>query len=185
MMPWHRHHQLPKASLLAQRQAQRRKQAIDNSLAEDPIEDICRHLACANSWLYTWRERYDASHPAWAQERSTRPKSHPTHTPEHVERAVVSLSLPWRPHGTGGGVTALLQALTQPGIEPLPSRRTLYRLVRRHHKEVQERGSRAASVLCPVWTDLLLGPQWSTLDGCCSSPEPAPHGRACDVHPGV
>src|SRR5712691_11164638 len=135
MMPWHRHHQLPKASLLAQRQAQRRKQAIDNSLAEDPIEDICRHLACANSWLYTWRERYDASHPAWPQERSTRPKSHPTHTPEHVERAVVSLSLTLRHNGTGSGVTAIMPALIQQGIAPVTSRRTLSRMLRRHHKE--------------------------------------------------
>jgi hypothetical protein len=137
MLPWHRPHQLPKASLLSQRQAQRPKQAIDNSLAEDPIEDICRQLACAKSWRDTWRDRYDAHNPAGAQERSTRPKSHPTHTPEHVERAVVSLSLTLRHTGTGGGGTAIMPALTQQGIAPVPSRRTLYRLLRRHHKEVQ------------------------------------------------
>ena len=122
---------------MSQRQEQRRQQAIDQYLAEDPIEDICRHLACAKSWLYKWRERYDAHNPAWAQERSTRPKSHPTQTPEHVERAVVSLSLTLRHNGTGGGVTAIMQALTQQGIEPVPSRRTLYRILRRHHKEVK------------------------------------------------
>jgi transposase-like protein len=137
MMPWHRHHQLPKASLLSQRQEQRRKQAIDTYLAEDPIEDICRQLACAKSWLYKWRDRYDTDNPAWAQERSTRPKSHPTQTPEHVERAVVSLSLTLRHNGTGSGVTAIMQALIQQGIEPVPSRRTLYRILRRHHKEVK------------------------------------------------
>jgi len=38
----------------------------------------------------------------------------------------VSLSLTLRHNGTGGGVTAIMQALTQQGIEPVPSRRTLY-----------------------------------------------------------
>ena len=121
---------------MSQRQEQRRQQAIDNYLADDPIEDICRHLACAKSWLYKWRDRYDASNPAWAQKRSTKPKSHPTQTPEHVERTVVSLSLTLRHDGTGGSVTAITQALTQRGIEPVPSRRTLYRILHRHHMEV-------------------------------------------------
>jgi Homeodomain-like domain len=39
-------------------QAQRRQRAIDRYLAGDPIEDICRELACSKSWLYKWRDRY-------------------------------------------------------------------------------------------------------------------------------
>jgi len=137
MIPWHRHHQLPKAFLLSQRTEQRRKQAIDTYLAEDNVEDICRQLACAKSWLYKWRNRYDAQNPAWAQERSTRPKSHPTQTPARVEQAVVSLHLTLHHNGTNGGVVAIIQALAQQGVEPVPSRRTIYRILRRHHKEVQ------------------------------------------------
>src|SRR6266853_6327348 len=129
MMPWHRHHQLPKASLMSQRQEQRRLQAIDHSLAEDKVEDICRQLACSKSWLYKWRNRYDAPNVAWAQERPKRPKNHPTQTPEHVEGAVVSLHLTLRHNGTGGGVTAIMQALAQQGMEPVPSRRTIYRIL--------------------------------------------------------
>ena len=122
---------------MSQRQEQRRLQAIDHYLAEDKVEDICRQLACAKSWLYKWRGRYDAHNPAWAQERSKRPKNHPTQTPESVERAVVSLHLTLRQNGTGGSATAIMQALTQQGIEPMPSRRTIYRILHRHHKEVK------------------------------------------------
>ena len=143
MMPRHRHHQLPKASLMSQRQEQPRKQAIDTYRAEDPIKDICRHLACAKSWLYKWRKRYDAQNPAWGRERSTRPKPSPTQTPDHVAQVIVSLYDTFRHNGTGGSATAIIQALTQHGIEPVPSRRTMYRIVRRHHKEVTSRGSRA------------------------------------------
>ena len=129
--------QLSKETPRSRHTEQRRKQAIDQYLAADKVEDICRQLACSKSWLYKWRNRYDANNPAWAQERSKRPKSHPTHTPQHLEQAVVSLPLTWHHHGTHGGVVAIIQALAQQGVEPVPSRRTLYRLLRRHHKEVQ------------------------------------------------
>ena len=76
---------------MAQHTEQRRHQAIDQYLAEDKVEDICRQLACAKSWLYKWRNRYDAHNLAWVQERSTRPKHSPTQTPAHVARAIVSL----------------------------------------------------------------------------------------------
>ena len=122
---------------MSQRTAHRRHQAIDQYLAQDKVEDICQHLACAKSWLYKWRDRYDAQHPAWTQERSTRPKSHPTQTPEHVARAIVSLDETLRHNGTSGSATAIMRALTQQGIEPVPSRRTIDRIVRRHHKEVK------------------------------------------------
>jgi transposase-like protein len=131
------HHQLSQATPMSQHPAQRRTQAIDQYRAADKVEDLCRQLACAKSWLYTWRHRYDAHHPAWAQERSQRPKSHPTHTPQHIAQAVVSLHLTLPHHGTNGGVVAILQALAQQGGEPVPSRRTLYRILRRPHTEVQ------------------------------------------------
>jgi transposase-like protein len=120
---------------LSQRTVHRRHQAIDPYLAEDKIEEICRQLACSTSWLYKWRNRYDATNAAWAQEHPKRPKNHPTQTPEHVEGAVVSLHLTLRHNGTSGGVTAIMQALAQQGIEPVPSRRTIYRILRRHHTE--------------------------------------------------
>ena len=122
---------------MSQRKEQRRKQAIDTYLAGDKVEDICRQLACAKSWLYKWRNRYDAQNPAWTQERSTRPKSHPTQTPEHVARAIVSLHVMLRHNGTGGSATAIMRALTQQGVEPVPSRRTMYRIVRRYRTEVE------------------------------------------------
>jgi putative transposase len=122
---------------MSQRTEHRRHHALDTYLADDKVEDICRQLACSKSWLYKWRNRYDATNPAWGQERSTRPKHSPTQTPAHVARAIVSLHETLRHNGTGGSATAIMRALTQQGIEPVPSRRTSYRIVRRHHKEVK------------------------------------------------
>jgi len=110
---------------MAQHTEQRRHQAIDPYLADDKVADICRQLVCSKSWLYKWRNRYEANKATWAQERPQKPKSHPTQTPEHVERAVVSLRLTLRHNGTGGGATAIGSAhMTQDicGKQVLPSR---------------------------------------------------------------
>jgi putative transposase len=122
---------------MSQRAEHRRHQAMEQYLANDKVEDICQQLACSKSWLYKWRARYDATNPAWMQQRSTRPKHSPTQTPAHVVQAVVSLYVTLRHNGTGGGASAILQALTQQGLAPLPSRRTIYRIVCRQHKEVK------------------------------------------------
>ncbi len=129
---------------MSQHTEHRRHQAIKQYLAEDKVEDICRQLTCAKSWLYKWRNRYDATNPAWVQERSKRPKNHPTQTPEHVVQAVISLYVTLCHHGTGSGATAIREALTQQGIAPMPSRRTIYRIVHRYHKEMTEHGSYAS-----------------------------------------
>jgi len=122
---------------MSQRTAHRRQQAIDTYLADDKVEDLCRQRVGAKSWRYKWRDRSDAHHRAWGQARSTRPKHSPTQTPAHVARAIMSLHVTLRQNGTGGGATAIMQGLAQQGIEPMPSRRTMYRMVRHHHQEVQ------------------------------------------------
>ena len=128
---------------MPQRTAHRRHQALAKYRADDKVEDICRQLACSKSWLSTWRRRYEATKATWAQERSTRPKSHPTQTPAHVEQAVVALHQTLRHSGTGGAA-AILQALLQQGREPLPARRPIYRMLRRYHTEVKTHGSHAS-----------------------------------------
>src|SRR5262249_7138789 len=67
----------------------RRQDAIERYLAGEPIETICREMSCSKSWLYKWKNRYEASKPTWSQERSRRPRSTPTHTPEALEKAIV------------------------------------------------------------------------------------------------
>ena len=117
----------------------RRHHAINTYLADDNIAESCQQLTCAKSGRYTWRDRYDAHNPAWVQERATRPKNHPTQTPAHVVQAVLSLSVMC-------GATAMMEALIQQRVEPLPSRRTLYRLIDRYHKEATAHGACSSSL---------------------------------------
>ena len=122
---------------MAQMHEQRRQRAIDRYLAGDPIEDICQELACSKSWLYTWRDRYLATDPSWSAELSRRPRTTPTKTPQRIAQVVVALRQTLAQHRQSCGAASIQQALAQQGIEPVPSRRTIYRMVRRHHKEVK------------------------------------------------
>jgi putative transposase len=114
----------------------RRQQAIDRYLAGDPIEAICRELACSKSWLYKWRDRYLATDPSWSAALSRRPRTTPTKTPQRIAQVVVALRQTLAQHGKDCGAAAIQQALAQQEIAPVPSQRTIYRLLHRYAKEV-------------------------------------------------
>jgi len=111
----------------------RRQDAVRRSLAGDPIEAICRELGCSQSWLYKWKTRYEAPEPTWSQERSRRPRTTPTKTPETVEMAIV-----WRRETLSLGVSAqvIRDHLRRHQGESIPSRRTIARILKRHAQEV-------------------------------------------------
>ena len=112
---------------------QRRQLAVERYLDGAPIEVICQEMGCAKSWLYKWKNRYQATDPAWSQERSRRPRSTPTQTPEALERAIVRLRDSVSP-GESRSVSAqgIREHLRRHHVESLPSRRTISRILKRH-----------------------------------------------------
>jgi len=115
-------------------QEQRRHQAVARYLAGDKIEEICREMPCAKSWLLKWKARYQADDPSWAQEQLRRPRRHPSKTAHAVEQAVVELHRTLVHSGKRGRAASVRQALKQQGTEPVPSLRTIYRILQRHEK---------------------------------------------------
>jgi transposase len=111
----------------------RRQDAIERYLAGDPIETICREMGCAKSWLYKWKNRYEASKPTWFQERSRRPRSIPTQTPEALARAIVRLRDSLSPDESRSvSAQVIREHLRRHHVASLPSRRTIYRILKRH-----------------------------------------------------
>lgn len=113
----------------------RRKQAIARYLAGDKIDDICQQMKCSKSWLYKWKARYQAGDPAWARAMSRRPKTAATKTPDAIEQAVVELRQTLAQSGRNPSAGALRQAIQQQALTPVPSLRTIYRILQRHKKE--------------------------------------------------
>ncbi len=113
---------------------QRRHQAVTRYLAGDKIEDICREMPCAKSWLFKWKARYQADDPSWVQEQPRRPRRHPNKTAQTVEQAVIDLHRTLGHSGKRGCAASIQQALKQQGTAPVPSLRTIYRIFQRHEK---------------------------------------------------
>jgi putative transposase len=116
-------------------QEQRRQQAVVRYLAGEKIEAICRDMHCAKSWLYKWKARYQADNPGWATGLSTQPRHKPSQTPEPMEQRVVTLRRTLVQSGQRGSAAAIQQGLQQHGIEPIPSLRTIYRILQRYVQE--------------------------------------------------
>jgi transposase len=116
-------------------QEQRRKQAITRYLAGDKIDVICRDLHCSKSWLYKWKARYQADDLEWAKGLSTQPQHKPSQLPQRIQQRVVELWRTSTPSGKPASAEAIQQELKQQGIKPIPSRRTIYRMLQRHDQE--------------------------------------------------
>ena len=115
----------------------RRQDAIERYLAGDPIEAICREMGCSKSWLYKWKNRYEASKSTWFQEQSRRPETTPTKTPAALEAEIIRLRRALSPDGSGPvRADVMRDHLRQHGGDSLPSRRTIYRILNRQAKEV-------------------------------------------------
>jgi transposase-like protein len=115
----------------------RRQEALERYLAGDPIAVICREIGCAKSWLYKWKNRYQATEPEWFQEHSRRPETTPTKTPDALGAEIVRLRHTLVPDGSGTVSAGVIRDhLRQRRVESLPSRRTIYRILNRQTKEV-------------------------------------------------
>ena len=115
---------------------QRRQLAVQRYLDGDLIETICHEMGCAKSWLYKWKNRYQATEPTWAQEHSRRPETTPTKTPEGIESAILQLRQTLPPDGAETVSARVIQAhLSHHPSLSLPSLRTIYRILKRQPKK--------------------------------------------------
>jgi hypothetical protein len=130
-------HQRGKSPTLPSALERRRQEALERYLAGDPIEVICREMGCAKSWLYTWKNRYQVTEPDWFQAYSRRPETTPTKTPDALEAQIVQLRHTLSPDGLGTvSADVIRDHLRHHGAKSIPSRRTIYRILKRQAKEV-------------------------------------------------
>jgi hypothetical protein len=129
------HKQMHQETSMDHPQEQRRQQAVVRYLAGEKIAALCRDMHCAKRWRYKWQARYQADDPGWVQGLSPPPRHRPSHTPEPMAQRVVTLRRTLVHSGQRGSAAAIQQGLPQQGIEPIPSLRTIYRILQRHAQE--------------------------------------------------
>ena len=117
---------------------QRRTEAMKRYLNGEKVADICRALSCSTSFLYRWRNRLNLANlnNGWEKSRSRQPVKSPLKTPEAICQEIVRLEKQRSRNGLGSCVPFIQQALKQQGMKPVPSSRTIHRILARHEKEV-------------------------------------------------
>jgi putative transposase len=118
---------------MKKKQERDREHAIKSYLKGESITAIAQKLGYGRPWVYKWIERYQASSAAshWQGEQSRRPQSNPRQLPGEVVEAVKLARLHLYNQGLFCGAQAISWELAALQVSPLPSLRTISRIVSR------------------------------------------------------
>lgn len=93
---------------------------------------ICASIKKSRSWLYKWIARYDEKELSWSESRSRRPKSATHYTQTEVVEIVKLTRLNLYNQDLFCGAQAIHWEMEELGVTPLPSTRTINRILSRH-----------------------------------------------------
>jgi len=98
---------------------------------EDP-DSICVSLHRSRAWLYKWVSRYIGNDESWSESRSRRPLAPGSRTSMEIEEIVKMVRLNLYNKDLFCGAQAILWELEDLGVIPLPSLRTIGRILSRN-----------------------------------------------------
>jgi transposase InsO family protein len=115
-----------------------RQRAISLRLAGRAVQSICAALGRGKAWFHKWWRRYLVDGPEGLYDR-TRANHHiAQRIPPELERTILSIRRRLQAHATPAsrysltGATAILAELKTLGVRPLPSERTIERVLQRN-----------------------------------------------------
>ncbi len=111
---------------------QQRNWAVQRFLNGEKAESICASLNHSRAWLYKWIERFHAEDDNWSRNHSPRPLTLPTQTLPQIEEHVKVIRHNLYTHGMFYGAQAIRWEMEDSGIHPVPSIRTINRILSRN-----------------------------------------------------
>ncbi|MDF1499523.1 MAG: helix-turn-helix domain-containing protein [Anaerolineales bacterium] len=117
-----------------------RRRAIQRYKAGESATAICASMGYSTSWIYKWLERSKSGDPHWYRERSRQPKSRPTQTHHEIEELVIAVRKRLERQNLFHGAQAIRWELEDLEIHPLPSVRTIGRILVRHNLVSRRQG---------------------------------------------
>jgi putative transposase len=120
-----------------------RKLAIDRYSSGEQITSIARSLGYSRKWVYKWIERHDSSDDGadWHESRSPCPHSSPRQLAGDVVKAVKMVRLNLYNQGLFCGAQAIEWELRELSVEPVPSLRSINRILSREELTHRRTGS--------------------------------------------
>jgi transposase InsO family protein len=117
---------------MKQENTQQRFFAVERFNNGESPESICTSLNKSRAWLYKWVSRYDDHNTSWSESRSCRPKSVANYTPAEMIEIVKMVRLNLYNQDLFCGAQAIHWEMEERGVAPLPSIRTINRILSRH-----------------------------------------------------
>jgi len=111
---------------------QRRILAVERFNNGESPEAICVSLQKSRSWLYKWVARYNEQDTSWSESRSSRPKGTANIIPAETVEIIKLIRLNLYNQDLFCGAQAIQWEMEDMGIMPLPSVRTINRILSRH-----------------------------------------------------
>ena len=110
---------------------QQRSEAVQRYLAGEDPESICVSLGRSPSWLYKWLARHNPDDSSWLEDLSRRPLSSPYRTAAEIEQIVELVRWNLYNKNVFCGSEAIRWELDDMNVQPLPSTRTISRILHR------------------------------------------------------
>jgi len=110
---------------------QERAAAVQRYLAGEDPESICASLKRSTRWLYKWLARHIPDDSSWHKDLSRRPFVSPHRTPAEIERIVEVVRWSLYNKGVFCGDQAIRWEMEDMNVQPLPSVRTIGRILSR------------------------------------------------------
>ena len=106
-------------------------QSSDFFSGESP-HSICASLGYSRPWLYKWVDRAVSQNPVWFKDKSRRPAQPGTQTAGDIEEMVKLVRLSLYNRDLFCGAQAIAWELEDLGVKPIPSLRTINRILSRN-----------------------------------------------------
>ena len=127
---------------MKRKQQRDRKLAIDRYSSGEQITSIARSMGYSRQWVYKWIQRHDSSDASdWHRSRSSCPHSSPRQLTGEVVKAVKLVRLSLYNEGLFCGAQAIEWELKELGLEPVPSLRSINRILSREELTHRRTGS--------------------------------------------
>ena len=137
---------------------QDRKCAIERYLAKESPSSIYTSMGYSKVWFYKWLGRYRAGEALWFKERTRRPQQNPNRTPLEIAKLIKFTRLELYNKDLFCGAQAIRWHLEDLHVAPLPSERTIARVLAREGLTMRRTGNYdPKGVKYPQWPALVPG----------------------------
>ena len=135
---------------------QHRILAVERFKNGESPESICTSLGKSKFWLYKWVKRYNENEASWCEDRSRRPLVIPNHTQSEIIEIVKMVRLNLYNQDLFCGAQAIHWEMEDLGVKPLPSIRTINRILARNELTHRRKGKyEAKGTAYPVLPSML------------------------------